>query len=58
MRNPFSIHPSYTTGENPVSYNQKLGKPKWHQVCPHVTKKMPQLNKNYAYMPYMQLNRW
>jgi len=25
MRNPFSIHPSYTTGENPVSYNQKLG---------------------------------
>ena len=25
MRNPFSIHPTYTTGENPVSYNQKLG---------------------------------
>jgi hypothetical protein len=25
MRNPFSIHPGYTTGENPVSYNQYLG---------------------------------
>ena len=25
MRTPFSIHPSYTTGENSVSYNQKLG---------------------------------
>ena len=35
-----------------------LGKPKWHQVCPHVTKKMPQLNKNYGCMPYMQHNRW
>ena len=23
--NPFSIHPSYTTRENPVSYNQKSG---------------------------------
>jgi hypothetical protein len=22
---PFSIHPGYTTRENPVSYNQKLG---------------------------------
>jgi hypothetical protein len=22
---PFSIHPSYTTGENSVSYNQQLG---------------------------------
>jgi hypothetical protein len=25
MRNPFSIHPNYTTGENSVSYNQKFG---------------------------------
>jgi len=25
MRNPFPIHPSYTKGENSVSYNQQLG---------------------------------